>query len=172
MLKLKLQYFGHLMRRTDSFEKTLMLGKIEGRRRKGWQRMRWLDGITNSMGLSLSWWWTGKPGMLRSMRLERVGHDWATELNWTRTFPLLSNLFSLRHTSFADARETELSHSKSDPLWAIYKRRTYWFIWFHSIFSSFEIWKHSLLHSIISIFYVCSHKCLDYNRKWQINMLL
>ena len=54
MLKLKLQYFGHLMQRTDSFEKTLMLGKIEGGRRRGRQRMRWLDGITDSMGMSLS----------------------------------------------------------------------------------------------------------------------
>ena len=85
MLKLKLQYFGHLMRRTDSLEKTVMLGKIEGRRRRGQQRMRWLDGITDLMDMSLSkqrsWWWTGRPGVLQSMGLQRVGHDWATELN-------------------------------------------------------------------------------------------
>ena len=77
MLKLKLQYFGHLMRRTDSLEKTLMLGKIEGRRR-GEQRIRWLDSITDS-DMSLSKLWelvtTGKPGLLQSMRSQRVGHD-------------------------------------------------------------------------------------------------
>ena len=87
MLKLKLQYFGLLMRRTDSFEKTLMLGKIEGRRTRGRQRMRWLDDFTNSMDMSLSsgsWWWTGKPGVLQSMGSQRVRYDWATKLNWER----------------------------------------------------------------------------------------
>ena len=87
MLKLKLQYFGHLMLRSDSLEKTLMLGGIGGRRRRGQQRMRWLDGITDSMGMSLSknsgsWWWAGRPDVLRFMGSQRVGHNWATELNW------------------------------------------------------------------------------------------
>ena len=85
MLKLKLQYFGHLMQRTDPLEKTLMLGKIEGRRRRGWQRMRWLD-ISPTQWTwvwvsSGSQWWTGKPGVLQSMGSQRVGHNWVTELN-------------------------------------------------------------------------------------------
>ena len=87
MLKLKLQYFGHFMQRVDSLEKTLMLGGIGGRRRRGRQRMRWLDGIADSMDVvwvnSGSWWWTGRPGVLRFMGSQRIGHDWATELNWT-----------------------------------------------------------------------------------------
>ena len=87
VLKLKLQYFGHLMRRADSFEKTLKLGQIEGRRRRGWQRMRWLNGITDLIDMSLnkfgSWWWTGMPSVLQFMGSQRVGQDWVTELNWT-----------------------------------------------------------------------------------------
>ena len=87
MIKLKLQYFGHLMRRVDSLEETLMLGGIGGRRRRGRQRMRWLDGTTDSKDVSLmnsrSWWGTRRPGMLRFMGSQRVGHDWVTELNWT-----------------------------------------------------------------------------------------
>jgi len=79
MLMLKLQYFGHLMQTNNSLEKSLMLGKIEGRRRKGHQRMRWLAGITNSVDMSWAssrrWWGTGKPGMLQSMGSQRVRHD-------------------------------------------------------------------------------------------------
>ena len=89
MLKLKLQYFGHLMQRVDSLEKTLMLRRIGDRKRRGWQRMRcWMASSTRWIWVwvdSRSWWWTGRPGVLRVMGSQRVVHDWATELNWTIT---------------------------------------------------------------------------------------
>ena len=89
MLKLKLQNFGYLMCRADSVEKTVMLGKTEVERRRWHQRTRWLDGITDSMYLSLSKGrelvMDSRPGVLQSMWSQRVRHDWATELNWSLT---------------------------------------------------------------------------------------
>ena len=101
MVKLKLQQFGHLMQRADSFEKTLMLGKIEGRRRRGWQRMRWLDGITNSMDMSLS--------KLQELVMDREAWraaDHGVAKSWTR----LSNWIELRdiYSALGDAKETEI----------------------------------------------------------------
>ena len=87
MLKLKLQYFGHLMGRADSFEKTLMLGKMRARGEgdnRGWDG--WMASLTQWTWVCVnsgSWWWTGRPGVLQSTGSQRVGHAWATELNWT-----------------------------------------------------------------------------------------
>ena len=104
MLKLKLQYFGHLKRRTDSLEKILMLGKIEGRRR-GRQTLRWCHHWASSR----SWWWTGKPGVLQSKGSQRVIHDWVTELNWTeRPFPPVS----LEHSASFSAAAASQADSK------------------------------------------------------------
>ena len=102
MLKWKLQYFSHLIQRYDSFEKTLMLGKIEGGKKRGWQGIRWLDGITNAMDMSLSKLWELVMDREASLAvvhgIQRVRHDWVTERNWTAIFPpedlwsLLGNL--------------------------------------------------------------------------------
>ena len=105
MLKLKLQSFGHLMGRADSFEKTLMLRKSEGGRRRGWQRMRWLDLITDSMDLRLSklqdWWWTQRASVLHSMVSPKVGHDWVTEMNWSELIciPMANSCWGLTENS-------------------------------------------------------------------------
>ena len=108
MLMLKFQSFGYLMRRADSFEETLMLGKIEGRRRRGWQRMRWLDGIIDSMDMGLGilqgWWWTGRPGALVHgvAKSQTQLSDW-TELNDQNKlikfsyFPNAKYIFSLKY---------------------------------------------------------------------------
>ena len=83
MLKPMLQYFGYLMGRPDSLEKTQMLGKLEGERRRGWQRLRWVGSFTDSADMNLTntgrWWRTEEPGVLQSVGLQRVVHDVATE---------------------------------------------------------------------------------------------
>ena len=95
MLKLKLQYFGHLMGRVDSFEKTLMLEKIEGKRRKGRQRMWWLDSITHSMDVNMSKFWETVDSWARCATVHGVAKNWTWLSNWTTTMLWLKSLFFL-----------------------------------------------------------------------------
>ena len=107
MLKLKLQYFGHLMWRTDSLENPLMLWKIEGRRRRGWDG--WMTSLTQWIWVwasSQSWWWTGRPGVLQSMGSQKVRHNWVTELNW-RIGSGVSLIFKGQFLKKKQANETE-----------------------------------------------------------------
>ena len=121
MLKLKLQYFGHLMQRTDSLEKTLMLGKIEGRRRRGQRRRRGLDGSPTRWTWvwvnSESWWWTGRPGVLQLMGSQRVGHDWVTKLNWTELESPSGDAGRVRVVS-------SVWHGSGDRCWSSWARQT------------------------------------------------
>ena len=124
MLKLKLQYCGHLMRRVDSFEKTLILGKIEGRRRRGWQRMSWLDGITNSMQMSLSklqklvmdreaW-----PASVHGVTKSRTRLSNWTELNWSI---VTSEILSFPQRFWVISKQADGSKKHSFPLVPVQK---------------------------------------------------
>ena len=111
MQKLKLQYFGHLMQRVDSLEKTLILGLGAGGEEDDWGWDGWMASPTRWSWVwvnSGSWWWTGRPGVLQFMGSQRVGHDWATELNWTEMYFLNGSKV------YKTTRETTLFTGKAE----------------------------------------------------------
>ena len=149
ILKLKLQYFGHLMWRIDSLEKTLILGKLKAggeADNRGWDG--WMASPTPGTWVwasSRSWWWIGKPGVLQSMGSQRVGHDWATELNWTEL--IIQVELGLKWTKLQATQFKKLSK--------LCRKLYLWYIFYHIILLYDFV---TLLYSILSInFYVVIH---------------
>ena len=152
MLKLTLQYFGHFMQRVDSLEKTLMLGGIgageEGDDR-GWDG--WMASLTWWTWVwvnSRSWWWTGRPGVLRFMGLQRVRHDWATELNWTEADPVMTStvncqvsttISSRRGFPFATFNYVTCSISKKDITLVLPWHWLATALWEHLLYTQLEV---------------------------------
>ena len=138
-LMLKLQYFGHLMQRADMLEKTLMLGKIEGRRRRGRQRTRWLDGITDSMDMSLNisgrWWRTRKPSVQQSMMLQRFRHNWMTDQQQVKE--------NLRPISLMNIRMKMLNKYQQIKSNNLYKNK--FTLWPCGIYSRMYVLSHSVV---------------------------
>ena len=148
MLKLKVQYF--------SLEKTLMLRKIEAGRRRGRQRMRWLDDITDSMDMvwvdSRSWWWTGRPGVLRYMGSQRVRHDWATELNWIQTLNIYTCIIYIYTQTLYKHTHIYIHYIYTHAHTSVYSQYIYTHIYTHYIVHT-HIYIHTLyIHTQIYLY--------------------